>query len=60
MDFEVNGVTYLLTFNRNQGCWALLTPVEGGLRHVQVSDDESLPSLGMPKWEDFGAHEPVN
>jgi hypothetical protein len=40
--FEVNGQSYLLSFNPNEGRWYLLTPnLTGGVKAIPVlSDDE--------------------
>ena len=41
MRFEVNGKSYMLSFNREDGRWYLLTPgIAGGVRAIPVINDE--------------------
>ena len=40
MRFEVNGQSYLLSFNPNEGRWYLLTPgIDGRVKAIDVIDD---------------------
>jgi hypothetical protein len=52
VNFEVNGVKYLLGFNEEIGKWQVLTPSKKGIRRLNVVDDEALPYFGMQVWEE--------
>jgi len=52
VNFEVNGVSYLLGFNGEIGRWQVLTPTKKGIRRLDVIDDEALPFFGMQVWEE--------
>jgi hypothetical protein len=52
VNFEVNGVSYLLGFNEEIGKWQVLTPTKKGIRRLDVIDDEALPFFGMQVWEE--------
>ena len=39
MNFEVNGISYFLTFDSNEAQWCLLTPARGGIESVEIHDD---------------------
>ena len=40
MRFEVNGQSYMLSFNREDDRWYLLTPSIGAVRAIPVLSDE--------------------
>lgn len=41
--FEVNDQSYILSFNRDDGRWYLLTPsITGGVRAIPVIDDDGI------------------
>jgi hypothetical protein len=40
VQFEVNGQSYMLSFNRDDGRWYLLTPSFGAVRAIPVISDE--------------------
>lgn len=42
MNFEVNGIPYFLTFDRNEEQWCLLTPSRGGVETVEIHNDGTL------------------
>jgi hypothetical protein len=50
--FEVNGQSYMLSFNRDDGRWYLLTPsITGAVKAIPViNDDEagSMPTVAIP------------
>jgi hypothetical protein len=41
--FEVKGQSYVLSFNREDCCWYLLTPsITGGIRAIPVINDDGI------------------
>ena len=49
--FDVNGLSYLLSFNPNEGRWYLLTPGIGGrVKAIPVLDDAEgfVPNIVVP------------
>jgi hypothetical protein len=52
VNFEVNGVSYFLGFNDENGKWQVLTASRNGLRRMNVVDDEALPFFGTQVWEE--------
>jgi len=49
--FEVNGQSYLLSFNPNEGRWYLLTPgIDGRVKAIPVLDDAAgfTPNIVVP------------
>jgi hypothetical protein len=42
MNFEVNGVPYLLTFDADLAQWCLLTPSRHGVEAMEIYDDGRL------------------
>ena len=43
MRFEVNGQSYMLSFNRDDGRWYLLTPsLTGGVTAIPVVNDDAI------------------
>ena len=51
MRFEVNGQSYMLTFNQNDGRWYLLTPTRSGVKAIPVINDDELgfvPQIVVP------------
>jgi len=49
--FEVNGQSYLLSFNPNEGRWYLLTPgIDGRVKAIPVIDDAEgfMPNMIVP------------
>jgi hypothetical protein len=49
--FEVNGQSYLLSFNPNEGRWYLLTPgIDGRVKAISVLDDVAgfIPNVIVP------------
>jgi hypothetical protein len=39
MNFEVNGIAYLLTFDNHEEQWRLLTPSRSGVECVEIHTD---------------------
>ncbi|HLI61761.1 MAG TPA: hypothetical protein VKV05_00075 [Terriglobales bacterium] len=62
MRFEVNHQSYMLTFNREDGRWYLITPSLGGrIKAIPViNDDETgfIPNIVVPVGD--GGQAPVN
>lgn len=51
MSFEVNGVSYFLTFDSSESQWFLLTPSGSGVESVEIHNDGTLltgPALLLP------------
>jgi hypothetical protein len=51
MSFEVNGVSYFLTFDSSESQWFLLTPSSGGVESVEIHTDGTLltgPAMLLP------------
>ena len=51
MRFDVNGQSYMLSFNPNEGRWYLLTPgVDGRIKAIPVLNDEAgfVPNMVVP------------
>jgi hypothetical protein len=49
--FEVNGQSYVLSFNPNEGRWYLLTPgIDGRVKAIPVLDDAAgfMPNFVVP------------
>jgi hypothetical protein len=42
MNFEVNGISYFLTFDTSEAQWFLLTPSAGGVDSVEIHSDGTL------------------
>jgi hypothetical protein len=42
MNFEVNGISYFLTFDTNEAQWFLLTPSRDGVESVEIHNDGTL------------------
>jgi hypothetical protein len=53
MNFEVNGIPYLLTFDRQQEQWFLLTPSSGGVDSVEIHNDGKLLTNILASHGDF-------
>lgn len=45
LQFEVNGLTYFLSFIPTEGKWYLLTPTPSGIDRLAVADD-AAPFFG--------------
>ena len=58
MNFEVNGVSYFLGFNEENGKWQVLAASRSGLRRMNVVDDEALPFFGTQVWEEEDGNGP--
>ena len=55
MRFEVNGQSYVLNFNSNEGRWYLLTPIfDGSVKAIPVFDDTAgfMPNIVVPVGEE--------
>jgi hypothetical protein len=53
--FDVNGQSYVLSFNPNEGRWYLLTPgIDGRVKAIPVLDDAAgfMPSIVVPMGEE--------
>lgn len=51
MDFEVNGISYLFTFDASEAQWRLLTSSHGGVETMEIHNDGTpltAPLLLMP------------
>ncbi len=48
MNFEVNGISYFLTFDTNEAQWFLLTPAHGGVDSVEIHDDGASLTTAVP------------
>ena len=51
MRFDVNGQSYVLSFNSNEGRWYLLTPsIDGRVKAIPVLDDAAgfVPNIVVP------------
>jgi hypothetical protein len=48
MNFEVNGIPYLLTFDANAAQWCLLTPSRHGVEELEIHDDGGLLTSAVP------------
>ncbi|MFZ0707005.1 MAG: hypothetical protein WAM71_15460, partial [Candidatus Korobacteraceae bacterium] len=49
--FDVNGQSYVLSFNPNEGRWYLLTPsIDGRVKAIPVIDDAAgfIPNIVVP------------
>jgi hypothetical protein len=49
--FEVNGQSYVLSFNPNEGRWYLLTPgIDGRVKAIPVLEDAAgfIPNIIVP------------
>jgi hypothetical protein len=53
MNFEVNGISYFLTFDTSEAQWCLLTPSRSGIESVDIYDDGTLLTTSVP-------HSPFN
>jgi hypothetical protein len=53
MNFEVNGISYFLTFDANAAQWCLLTPSRDGIDSVEIHNDGTLLTSPVP-------HSPTN
>jgi hypothetical protein len=42
MNFEVNGISYFLTFDTSQEQWCLLTPSRTGIDAVEIHNDGTM------------------
>ena len=57
MNFEVNGISYFLTFDTNEAQWCLLTPSRGGIESVEIHDDGTPLTAAVPRaTSNGGAH----
>jgi hypothetical protein len=59
MNFEVNGIPYLLTFDANASQWCLLTPSRHGIEALEIHDDGGLLTTAVPAPRG-GTHKVVN
>jgi hypothetical protein len=50
MNFEVNGISYFLTFDTSEAQWCLLTPSRSGIESVDIYDDGTLLTASVPHW----------
>jgi len=48
MNFEVNGISYFLTFDTSEAQWCLLTPSLGGIESVEIHDDGAPLTAAVP------------
>jgi hypothetical protein len=48
MNFSVNGIPYFLTFDTSEAQWFLLTPSRSGIDSVEIHDDGTLLTAGVP------------
>jgi hypothetical protein len=48
MNFEVNGIPYLLTFDAQAAQWCLLTPSREGIEALEIHDDGGLLTTAVP------------
>ena len=51
MRFDVNGQSYVLSFNSREGRWYLLTPIsDGSVKAISVLDDAAgfVPNIVVP------------
>ena len=53
MNFEVNGISYFLTFDTHEEQWCLLTPSHNGIDSVEIHNDGTLLTAPVP-------HSPFN
>jgi hypothetical protein len=56
MNFEVNGIPYLLTFDPGMAQWCLLTPSGDGFDSVEIHDDGTPLDDAVPGWRDSGGN----
>jgi hypothetical protein len=60
MNFEVNGIPYLLTFDPRAAQWCLLTPSRNGIESVEIHDDGGLLTDTVPSAPGSGSKRQVN
>lgn len=60
MNFEVNGIPYLLTFDSSAAQWCLLTPSRQGIEMVEIHDDGGLLAHGVPQKPGIGGSRELN
>jgi hypothetical protein len=51
MNFEVNGISYFLTFDTSEAQWFLLKPSRAGIDSVEIHNDGTLltgPTMVLP------------
>jgi hypothetical protein len=49
MNFEVNGISYFLTFDANRAQWFLLTPSSDGIDSVEIHYDGMMAAPVPPQ-----------
>jgi hypothetical protein len=49
MNFQVNGISYFLTFDTREAQWFLLTPSRDGIDSVEIHDDGTLLAAAVPR-----------
>jgi hypothetical protein len=56
MNFEVNGIPYLLTFDADEAEWYLLKPSSSGIEEVEIHGDGALVTTQAPQEHGHGRH----
>ncbi len=60
MNFEVNGISYFLTFDTNEAQWCLLTPSRGGIEWLEIHDDGAPLTAAVPRSTPNGGARRIN
>jgi hypothetical protein len=62
MNFQVNGISYFLTFDTEAEQWRLLTPAHSrdGIDSVEIHDDGTLLTTGVPHLPSNGNARRIN
>ncbi len=60
MNFEVNGISYFLTFDSNEAQWCLLTPSRDGIESVEIHDDGAPLTTAVPHSKSHGGARRTN
>jgi hypothetical protein len=60
MNFEVNGIPYMLTYDAGEEQWQLLTASGNGIEAVEIYDDGAPLGGWVPRWNDQGGSQHVN
>jgi hypothetical protein len=54
MNFEVNGIPYVLTFDQGAAQWCLFTPSRDGVAEVEIYNDGPLTVVVPPASDTSG------